>query len=160
MRIKVIAGITATLIALSGIGVTAAYAKGGHNHMERKLEYLTEALDLTPAQEKQLRENIGSKADTMKTHHQSRKEIRTQLMQLDPAAENYQTQLDSLILKAQEQTKTMITAKAAQQEALYEVLTPKQEKQYVELKSKIQERMSKRFGEGSEHHGFGGKKCH
>lgn len=161
MRTKFIAGIAAAIITASGLGMTAAaYAKGGHDHMERKMEHLAGKLNLSEEQTVQLREQMQNKRDGMKEQKQARKAIRKQLMQLDPNAPDYQTQLDSLVLQAQEQTKSMILSKAEQQQKLYDILTPEQEQKFAEMKSKMEGKMSRYFDDG-EHRGRHGKgKCH
>ena len=159
MRTKLIAGIAAAVITVSGLGMTAAYAKDGFDHMERKMDRLASKLDLSEEQTAQLKEQMAGKKEGMQAQWQARKEIRQQLMQLDPNADDYQSKLDSLVLKAQEQAKAMVVAKAEQQQKLYDILTPEQETKFVALKSEMQEKMDKRFGDG-EHRGRHGKgKC-
>jgi protein CpxP len=160
MRTKFIAGITAAVITVAGLGVTAAYAKGNYDHAEKRMEHLAEKLNLTEAQETQLRAEMKEKQASMQDQRQARKDLRKQLMQLDPNATNYETQLNSLVLQAQEQAKASIIAKAEQQEALFEVLTPEQEKTFAELKMDMQNKMSKRMSGDRDERGHRGKGCH
>lgn len=157
MRTKFIAGIAAAVITVSGLGMTAAYAKGNFDHAEKRIEHLAKKLDLTAAQETELREKMQGKQKDMQAQKQANREIRKQLIQLDPNSEDYETKLNSLVLEAQEQTKARIMAKAEQQEVLFEILTPEQEKSFAELKSDMQHKMSKRFSEDGYERG---KRCH
>jgi len=157
MRTKFIAGIAAAVITVSGLGMTAAYAKGSFDHAEKRIEHLAKKLDLTAAQETELREKMQSKQKDMQAQKQASREIRKQLIQLDPNSEDYEIKLNSLVLEAQEQTKARIMAKAEQQKALFEILTPEQEKSFAELKSDMQHKMSKRFSDDGYERG---KRCH
>ena len=165
MRTKLIAGISAAIITLSGVGFTMAHADSDRgedryeHRMENRIEHLAKELNLTTAQQSQLKDQMLNNKEGKGDKQQSRKAVFKQLMQLDPNASDYQTQLNSLVLQAQEQTKSMILEKAEQQEKLYEILTPEQEKAFVALKSEMGEKMSKRYSDS--HHGrHGEKKCH
>lgn len=160
MRTKFIAGIAAAVITVSGLGMTAAYAKGSFDHMERKMDHLASKLNLSEEQTARLKEQMAEKKDGMQEHRQARRDIRQQLMQLDPAADDYQSKLDSLVLKAQEQAKAMIVSKAEQQQKLYDILTPEQEAQFVALKSEMQDKMEKRFGSDEHHERHSKRRCH
>lgn len=163
MRTKFIAGITAAVITASGLGLTVAHATDGERHKERRMEHrvehLTKELKLTPEQQTELKAQMLSQHDGMKLKHQNRDTVFKQLMQLDPNAADYQTQLNSIVLEAQEQTKSMILEKADAQEKLFEILTPEQEKSFIALKAEMGEKMSKRHSEGKRGH-HGEKKCH
>ena len=115
MRTKLIAGLSAAIITLSGAGFTLAHADS-----DERME---------------------------------------QLQKLDPSAADYQTQLNSLVLQAQDQTKSMILEKAEQKAKLFEILTPEQEKEFIELQSEMGKKMSKRDAD-HDHGRHGDKKCH
>ena len=158
MKKKLIAGITAAAITVGGLGFTVAHAKDGHRGMEHKLEYLTEELNLTTEQQAQLAETMGDRKKSMQDSKQVRHEIRKELMKLDPAAADYQTKLDSLVLKAQEQAKEMVLNKAEQKQALFSVLNEQQRQELNQLQDKWQSKMEKRFADGG--HPKHGKRCH
>ncbi|MCP4597416.1 Spy/CpxP family protein refolding chaperone [Neptuniibacter sp.] len=157
MRKKLLAGITAATIAVAGLGFTVAHAKGGH-HMEHRMEHLAEKLDLTPEQQQQLSASMQDKKQHMQDAMQNRREIRKELMQLDPNAADYQAKLDSLVHRAQEQAKQMVIKKAEHKQELYSVLTDSQKQEFNELQSKWQEKMDNRFEDGGRHKR--GKGCH
>ena len=158
MRNKLIAGITAAAITFAGLGFTVAHAKGGHDFMEKRLQHLTQELDLTKEQQSQLSDSMESSKKAMQETRQTRNEIRKELMKLDPSSPDYQTKLDSLVLKAQEQAKQMVVQKAEQKQAIFSVLNEEQKQEFTELQEKWQSKMEKRFADGD--HPKRGKGCH
>lgn len=158
MRKKLIAGITAAAITFAGLGFTVAHAKGGHDFMEKRLQHLTQELDLTKEQQIQLSDSMESSKKAMQETRQTRNEIRKELMKLDPSSPDYQTKLDSLVLKAQEQAKQMVVQKAEQKQAIFSVLNEEQKQEFSELQEKWQSKMEKRFADGD--HPKRGKGCH
>lgn len=158
MRKKLIAGITAAAITFAGLGFTVAHAKGGHDFMEKRLQHLTQELDLTKEQQSQLSDSMESSKKAMQETRQTRNEIRKELMKLDPSSPDYQTKLDSLVLKAQEQAKQMVVQKAEQKQAIFSVLNEEQKQEFTELQEKWQSKMEKRFADGD--HPKRGKGCH
>ncbi len=158
MRKKLIAGITAATITFAGLGFTVAHAKGGHDFMEKRLQHLTQELNLTEEQQNQLADSMESSKKAMQDTRQTRNEIRKELMKLDPGSPDYQTKLDSLVLKAQEQAKQMVVQKAEQKQAIFSVLNEQQKQEFSELKGKWQSKMEKRFADGD--HFKRGKGCH
>lgn len=158
MRKKLIAGITAAAITFAGLGFTVAHAKGGHDFMEKRLQHLTQELDLTKEQQIQLSDSMESSKKAMQETRQTRNEIRKELMKLDPSSPDYQTKLDSLVLKAQEQAKQMVVQKAEQKQAIFSVLNEEQKQEFTELQEKWQSKMEKRFADGD--HPKRGKGCH
>ncbi|MGB0205530.1 MAG: Spy/CpxP family protein refolding chaperone [Neptuniibacter sp.] len=158
MRKKLIAGITAAAITFAGLGFTVAHAKGGHDFMEKRLQHLTQELDLTKEQQSQLSDSMESSKKAMQETRQTRNEIRKELMKLDPNSPDYQTKLDSLVLKAQEQAKQMVVQKAEQKQAIFSVLNEEQKQEFTELQEKWQSKMEKRFADGD--HPKRGKGCH
>ena len=159
MRTKLIAGITAAVITVSGLGMGLAHAKDRSEYMEKRLERMTEHLNLTAEQQEQVKAAMAGKGDKMRDQMQSRRDIRQQLMQLDPSAPDYQAKLDSLILKAQEQTKVMMQAKAEQKQKLFEILTPEQEKAFMTMQEERREKMSEHYREGKHERHHSGKDC-
>ncbi|WP_415889913.1 Spy/CpxP family protein refolding chaperone [Neptuniibacter sp. SY11_33] len=155
MNRKLMTGIAAAVLTVSSLGVAHAYTKDHGAKMEKRLQYLSEELGLTTSQQTALKETMQQKKVGMKDQHQAKRDIRQQLMQLDPASKDYQLQLNSLVLKAQEQTKAMIMAKAKHQEELYEILTPEQEAKFAQLKSEAPKKWMKHKSEHRK-----GKQCH
>ena len=165
MRTKLIAGLSAAIITLSGAGFTLAHADDDdrmqkrHEHrIEHRIEHLTKDLSLTKEQQVQLKEQMLSQQEKRGDKQASRKDVFKQLQQLDPSATDYQTKLNSLVLQAQDQTKSMILEKAEQKEKLFEILTPEQEKQFIELKSEMGDKKSKHRPEHKDDR-HGEKKC-
>ncbi|WP_286240914.1 Spy/CpxP family protein refolding chaperone [Neptuniibacter halophilus] len=152
MRTKYIVAIGAAIISVAGIGMSVANADDREDHMQRKLDRMSERLNLSEEQEAQLRSHMAGGKDQMKAQRESRREIQRQLMQLDPGAADYQDQLSQLVLKAQKQTEAMILARAEQKEKLHQILTPEQEAKFAEMRSQMQEKMEKR---GDRHGGYG-----
>jgi Spy/CpxP family protein refolding chaperone len=166
MRTKLIAGLSAAIITLSGAGFTLAHADSDermekrHEHrIENRIEHLTKELSLTTEQQVQLKEQMLSQQEKRGDKQKSRKDVFKQLQKLDPSAADYQTQLNSLVLQAQDQTKSMILEKAEQKAKLFEILTPEQEKEFIELQSEMGKKMSKRDAD-RDHGRHGDKKCH
>lgn len=156
MSRKVMTGIAAAILTLSSLGAAHAYTKDDGAKVEKRLQYLSEELGLTTSQQAALKESMQQKKAGMEEQHKAKKDIRQQLMQLDPNAEDYQVQLNSLVLKAQEQTKAMILTRAEQKEKLYDILTPAQEAKLVTLKSEMKEK----FGDKEHRRRHGKKQCH
>lgn len=142
---KWLAASVAGLMILFSIGVFACDGpmrdgpmREGHN----RLGMMKEQLQLTDAQEEQIRkifEKYRNDDDRPEPGH-----FMQDMQALDPAADNYQQQLEQLAGKQAEQMKARMVKQGQMRAEIYTVLTPEQQKKMQELHSQMRERMEDR----------------
>ncbi|MFC6670409.1 Spy/CpxP family protein refolding chaperone [Marinobacterium aestuariivivens] len=152
MRKPLIIAMTALTLSAGAIGLAQAHDKGegGRYSPEKRLERMTEQLQLTDEQRGQMQTLMEQQREQRPEKGQGR-EIHRQLRDLDPAAEDYQQRLDDLVGQAQQQLGERMRARAAHRAAMAEILTDEQEQ-------KLADWQKDRWGKG--HHGdrgHGGK---
>jgi Spy/CpxP family protein refolding chaperone len=119
-----------TTLALAGTasGLAMAHSKGdgdGTRHeryQEKRLERMSEALDLTEEQQAQVKELMAEPSDR-KTDREEKRELHRQLRDLDTTAADYNERIDALILLAQEQLDEQIRDLQAKRASMQEILS-------------------------------------
>lgn len=152
MNKKLIIGMTAAAISVSGLGAAWATSKEDDHKGSRMLNYMAEELELTAEQKAQIAETMKSRHEARKDGREDHREFRQQLMSLNPDAPDYQKQLDDLVSQAQQRAKQMVMDRAEQQQKLYAILTPEQRTEFAELKQNMSKKWHEKHEDG-EHHG-------
>lgn len=154
--------IVMTTLALAGTasGLAMAHGKGDNDgerherHQEKRLERMSEALDLTEEQQAQVKELMAEPSDRS-ARRDAQRELHRQLRDLDTDAADYNERLDALILQAQEQLGEQIRERQAKRAAMQDILTDAQEEKLAEMGAKRMEKMEQRG-----HHGRHGDEHH
>jgi Spy/CpxP family protein refolding chaperone len=160
MRKSMIIAMTTLALAGTASGLAIAHGKGdgdGERHeryQEKRLERMSEALDLTEEQQSQVKELMAEPSDR-KASRDEKRELHRQLRDLDTTAADYNERLDALILQAQEQLDEQIRERQAKRAAMQDILTDEQEEKLAEMNEK---RMEKKGKHG--HHGRHGDGHH
>jgi len=154
MRKSIIIGLTAAVIGAGTLAVGVAQAdrgwgercdgeggKGKHHqmsdrmgrHMEKRLDYLSEELNLTEQQQDSIEEMHDQQRLDMFKQMRSMRGFKKQMQDLDVSAADYDQQVEALIAEAQEKAETLIRGKAEQKKAVYALLTPEQQEKFNQL---------------------------
>lgn len=153
MRKQIIIGITAAIIGAGALtaGIASAHDKdrcgdreeghhGKHEQMEdgkhagKRLHAMVKKLDLSEAQETQVKELFKDRRDEMRDQRDQMKEMYTAMRDLDVNAADYDQQVANLVATAQENTAKMITMRAEQKKELFAILTPEQQEKFMEMR--------------------------
>jgi periplasmic protein CpxP/Spy len=155
MRKPMMIVLTTLTLAGTASGLVMAHDKGDgerqERHQEKRLERMSEALDLTEEQQAQVKELMAESTDR-KGDRESRRELHRQIRDLDTGAADYDTRLDGLILQAQQQLDESIRERQAKRVAMQDILTDEQEAKMAEMMQKRMEKMEKHGRRGGEHH--------
>jgi len=127
-----------SLLLASGTAVVFAGERGDcergdrqQQRMEKRLAWMTQKLALTPEQQAAIealwQQPSRSGGATMP---------RGWLRDLDPNAEDYPLQVQQQIEQAQRQLAQHLQARAERRAALYEILTPEQERQLEQMRKR------------------------
>lgn len=151
MRKHIIIGITAALIGATTLTASLASAggkwdrcddEGRHNKYtqmsgardHKQLRRMVRKLDLSETQQAQLKQLFRDQREVMDSLHDQRKAMRSAMQNLDVSATDYDQQLSGLIGQAEQMAAAMVTQRAAQKKAMFELLTPEQQTQFLTLK--------------------------
>lgn len=152
MRKPLIIALTALTLSAGTIGLANAHGKGdggwGHHNPQERMERMAEQLGLSDEQRAQMQTLMEQEREQRGERREGR-EIYRKLRDLDPAAADYQQQLDDLVSQAREQLGERIRVRAAHQAAVAEILTDEQEQKLKDLKED-------RRADWKEHHGKDG----
>ncbi|UTW10707.1 Spy/CpxP family protein refolding chaperone [Marinobacterium rhizophilum] len=149
--------IVLTTLALAGTasGLAMAHGKGDgdrhERHQEKRLERMSEALELTDEQQAQVKALMADSSDR-KADRDEKRELHRQIRDLDSSASDYDTRLDGLIQQAQQQLGEQIRERQAKRVAMQEILTDEQEAKLAEISEKRMEKMEKHGRRGGGHH--------
>lgn len=153
MRKQIIIGITAALIGATtlGAGIASADGKGercqgegrhgkyeqmekhGHKSQQR-LKKMADKLDLSDAQQEQMKQLFRDQRDAMKAQKDRFHDMRTAMRDLDVSASDYDQQVAALASQAEQNAAAMVNMRAAQKKAMFELLTPEQQAEFLEMK--------------------------
>ncbi len=147
--------ILTTVGVLAVIGITTAAIacdgereRGKHRYdgakVEKHVERMKEHLDLTDQQALQIRTIFEERKSARSDHRSERKAMRQAMMKLDPAASDYEQQVEQL---AREQAETMvqkIKAHAETRKQIHDILTPEQQQKAEAMHQRRMERFKDR----------------
>jgi Spy/CpxP family protein refolding chaperone len=140
-------GLTTAAIACDGDRERGMHKFDG-TKAEKHLERMKDHLDLTDQQALQIKTVFEANKNAKSDHRSERKVMRQAMMKLDPAASDYEQQVETL---AREQAETMvqkIKAHAQTRKQIHDILTPEQKKKAEEMHEKRMERSKDRHGSG------------
>jgi len=142
-----VVGLTTAAIACDGDRERGMHKFDGAK-TEKHVERIKKHLDLTDQQALQVSAIFEAKKNAKSDHRSERKAMRQAMMKLDPAASDYEQQVEQL---AREQAETMvqkIKAHAQTRKQIHDILTPEQQKKAEEMHEKRMERSNDRHGSG------------
>lgn len=153
MRKQVIIGITAAIIgtATLGSGIASADGKwdrcggegrhGKHERMEgygdkgfKRLKHMAAELELTDEQRDQMKQLFRDQRDAMTDLKDQRQDMREAMRDLDVSAADYDQQVAALVEQAQSSAAEQVKLRAEQKKAMFELLTPEQQTEFMEMK--------------------------
>ena len=154
MRKQLIIGITAAIIGGATLTAGVASADGkwdrcgdrgegrgkyeqmeGHGHKGyKRLKYMAEELDLTDAQQDQMKQLFRDQRNAMMDQKDSFHDMREAMRDLDVSAADYDQQVASLMTRAEQNAAAMVKMRAEQKKAIFELLTPEQQSEFLEMK--------------------------
>ncbi|MEH6652131.1 MAG: Spy/CpxP family protein refolding chaperone [Motiliproteus sp.] len=110
------------------------YGKRDPQKMQQKmLQRLDKQLSLSDEQKQQLGELMAKHQSGMQKPKQSMQQFRTQMHELDPAASDYQAQVEVLAKQQAELMSQKIVDRATQHAEMFALLTPEQQQQYRQM---------------------------
>jgi Spy/CpxP family protein refolding chaperone len=130
-----------------------SYHRGHHGHGhggmygKHMVSHLEDRLDLSQAQSEALEDLFRARKESRDLHHDSRRDLISRAVKLDPEAQNYDTEVAKLADEVAEIARQRALEMAGMQKEISALLSPEQR---TELRELIQKRMSgkmKRFGE-------------
>jgi len=141
------------LVGVAALGQGLA-ANGGHWHrgdfLNRRIAHLTRALDLTDAQQQQVKSLVEAQRPALKGLMQQMASQRTQML---AATQNGQFEAAKVQALANQQGQTLanlIVARQELQSKIYNLLTPEQRTKFDQMQQRRLEPMQKWLGSGSQ----------
>ena len=105
----------------------------GHKGM-KQMRYIASELELSGEQKDQFKQMMRDQRDAMFDKRDVMQDMREDLRGLDVTAADYDQQVATLVVKAQDQAAQLVQMKADQKKAMFEILTPEQQAKFLELK--------------------------
>lgn len=100
---------------------------------QRMLKKLDKQLSLSDEQKQQIGELMAKNRSGMQKPKQSMKQFRSQMHELDPAASDYQAQVEVLAKQQADLISQKIVERANQHAEMFALLTPEQQQKYREM---------------------------
>ncbi len=154
-RKRIVIGLAVLLVAVGAAAVGQSMAsKGGHWHrgdfLNRRLTHLTRALDLSDAQQQQVKSLVEEQRPALKALMQQMVSERQQML---AATQNGQFDAAKVQAIANQQGQTMASLIVARQELqskIYGLLTPEQRTKFDQMQQRRLEHMQKWLGNSSQ----------
>lgn len=154
-RKRIVIGLAVLLVAVGAAAVGQSMAgKGGHWHkgdfLNRRLAHLTKTLDLSDAQQQQVKSLVEAQRPALKALMQQMVSERQQML---AATQNGQFDAAKVQAIANQQGQTManlIMARQELQSKIYSLLTPEQRTKYDQMQQRRLEHMQKWLGNSSQ----------
>lgn len=154
-RKRIVIGLAVLLVAVGAAAVGQSMAgKGGHWHrgdfLNRRLAHLTRALDLSDAQQQQVKSLFQAQRPAFKALMQQMVSERQQML---AATQNGQFDTAKVQAIANQQGQTManlIVARQELQSKIYGLLTPEQRTKFDQMQQRRLEHMQKWLGNSSQ----------
>ena len=124
---------------------------------EKHVERMKEHLDLTDQQALQISAIFEAKKNAKGDHRSERKAMRQAMMKLDPAASDYEQQVETLAHKQAETMVQKIKTHAQTRKQIYAILTPEQREKARSMHEKRMDRFKGRQHRDSREHSSHGK---
>ena len=153
-RKRIVIGLAAMLlmVGIAAVGESLA-ANGGHWHrgdfLNRRIAHLTRALDLTDAQQQQVKSLVEARRPALKGLMQQMASQRAEMLsatqngQFDPA------KVQAIANQQGQTLASLIVARQELQSKIYGLLTPEQRTKFDQMQQRRLEHMQKWLGGGS-----------
>lgn len=154
-RKRIVIGLAALflVVGIAAVGQSLA-ANGGRSHqgdfLNRRIAHLTRALDLTDAQQQQVKSLVEGQRPALKGLMQ---QLASQRQQMLTATQNGQFDQAQVLAIANQQGQTLanlIVVRQELQSKIYALLTPDQQAKFNQMQQRRLEHMQKWLGGGSQ----------
>jgi len=143
VSVLAVIGITTAAIACDGDRERGMHKSDGVK-TEKHVERMKEHLDLTDQQALQVSAIFEAKKNAKSDHRSERKAMRQAMMKLDPAASDYEQQVEQLAREQADSMVQKIKAHAQTRKQIHDILTPEQQQKAEEMHEKRMERSKDR----------------
>jgi protein CpxP len=146
MKMKRIAVGVAVLLLAVGVVVAAAQGRGhggGFGGFGMPLEYMTDVLDLTPAQQTQIKAIFDAEKPNMKAMRDQQREFRKQMDDATKGGNFDEAKVRSIAQQQSQGFVEMAVAHARVKSKIWNVLTPEQRQKAEQLKARHEQRMER-----------------
>lgn len=109
--------------------------KYSEQHMQKRMERLTDKLGLSKEQTEKMQAAMKSKRDTREDFRGQMKAVRENMRNLDPTADDYDVKLAELAKQKAELVRQMTVTKGKQRQTMAQILTPEQRAKMKQLRS-------------------------
>jgi protein CpxP len=152
-RKRIVIGLAALLLVV-GIGAVGQglAAKGGHWHrgdfLNRRIAHLTRDLDLTDAQQQQVKSLVEGQRPALKGLMQQLAAQRQQMLTATQNGQFDQAQVQAIASQQGQTLASLIVARQELQSKIYALLTPDQQAKFNRMQQHRLDRMQKWLGSG------------
>lgn len=148
----ILAASSLSIAAATYTGLTYAGEHGHHGGKHNSMRGLMfeRALDLTAEQKASVDEIYSDAKQQRKASSTERRDVRQAMMDLNPADADYQAKVATIAKQQAAQVEQRILAHAAVQAQIFEILTPEQREQLMELKQDAKQHAGKRHQRGGD----------
>lgn len=154
-RKRIVIGLAALLVVVgaAALGQNLA-AKGGHWHrgdfLNRRIAHLTRALDLTDAQQQQVKSLVEGQRPALKGLLQQMASQRAQMLSATRNGQFDQARVQELANQQGQTLANLIVARQELQSQIYNLLTPEQRTKFDQMQQRRLEHMQKWLGSGTQ----------
>lgn len=107
--------------------------KHGYKSM-KQMRYIAQELELTDEQRDQMKDLMRNQRNAMFDQKDTMQDMREELRDLDVSAADYDKQVAVLVEKAQGSAAELVTIRAEQKKAMFDILTPEQQVEFMNMK--------------------------
>ncbi|HEV2117201.1 MAG TPA: Spy/CpxP family protein refolding chaperone [Terriglobales bacterium] len=154
-RKRIVIGLVALLVVVgaAALGQNLA-ANGGHWHrgdfLNRRVAHLTRALDLTDAQQQQVKSLVEAQRPALKGLMQQMASQRAQMLNVTQKGQFDAAQVRTIANQQGQTMANLIVARQELQSQIYNLLTPEQRTKFDQMQQRRLEHMQKWLGSGSQ----------
>ncbi len=156
-RKRIVVGLAAllVLVGIAAVGQSLA-GKGGHWHrgdfLNRRIAHLTRALNLTDAQQQQVKSLVDAQRPALKGLMQQMASQRAQMLAATQNGQFDAAKVQTLANQQGQALANLIVARQELQSRIYALLTPEQRTKFDQMQQRRLEHMQKWLGSGSQGH--------
>ncbi len=156
-RKRIVVGLAAllVLVGIAAVGQSLA-GKGGHWHrgdfLNRRIAHLTRALNLTDAQQQQVKSLVDGQRPALKGLMQQMASQRAQMLAATQNGQFDAAKVQTLANQQGQALANLIVARQELQSRIYALLTPEQRTKFDQMQQRRLEHMQKWLGSGSQGH--------
>ncbi len=154
-RKRIAIGLVALLVVvgIAALGQSMA-GNGGHWHrgsfLNRRIAHLTRALDLTDAQQQQVKSLVEAQRPALKGLMQQLASERQQMLAATQNGQYDQSKVQAIASQQGQTLANLIVARQELQSKIYSLLTPEQRTKFDQMQQRRLEHMQKWLGGGSQ----------